>query len=172
MSTSRMKMEPRSGLSRPIRDFRNTDLPVPDGPSRTDTSPGGRVSVTSDQISCLPNDLVRSATATSTPTRVPFLAFGRPTPAYDRRNVLTSQLPGGNAAGSDRRRLRCIAGCRSGAASPAHRIVDEQPPGPVEIPDRGGRQQAVDPLGGHPDATAERVGDVDVAEPAGLPDRP
>ena len=32
-------IEPRSGRSRPISDLRNTDLPVPDGPSSTLTSP-------------------------------------------------------------------------------------------------------------------------------------
>jgi hypothetical protein len=94
-----MMIEPLSGLSSPIKDFRNTDLPVPDGPSRTDTSPGGRVRVTSDQISCLPNDLVRSVTVTSTPTAASFQVFGTPVGVCDRRNVLTRQLPGGNDAG-------------------------------------------------------------------------
>ena len=41
-SVSLMAIEPRSGLSRPTSDFRNTDLPVPDGPRRTEISPGGR----------------------------------------------------------------------------------------------------------------------------------
>ena len=50
MSTSRMMIEPLSGFSSPISDFRNTDLPVPDGPSRTEISPGGRVRVTSPQM--------------------------------------------------------------------------------------------------------------------------
>src|SRR3954467_127061 len=68
MSVSRMTMDPLSGLSRPISDFRKTDLPVPDGPSSTETSPGGRVSVTSFQMVCRPKDLVSSWTATSTPT--------------------------------------------------------------------------------------------------------
>ncbi len=45
-----MMIEPLSGLSSPMSVFRNTDLPVPDGPSSTDTSPGGSVSVTSPQI--------------------------------------------------------------------------------------------------------------------------
>src|SRR6476646_6547721 len=68
MLTSRMKIEPLSGLSSPMSDFRNTDLPVPDGPSSAETSPGGNVSVTSPQIRCFPKVLVRSVTATSTPT--------------------------------------------------------------------------------------------------------
>src|SRR4051794_8168729 len=62
-----MTMEPFSGLSSPIRDLRNTDLPVPEGPSRTDTSPGGRVRVTSDQMLARPKDLDSPSTVTSTP---------------------------------------------------------------------------------------------------------
>ena len=72
MSTSRMKIEPLSGLSRPISDLRNTDFPVPDGPSSAETSPCGSVRVTSPQMRCLPNDFVRSVTTTSTPTRNSF----------------------------------------------------------------------------------------------------
>src|SRR2546426_3823317 len=69
MSTPLTRHRPLSGLSRPIIDLRNTDLPVPDGPSITETSPGGRVNVTSCQIFCLPKDLVRPSTITSAPTR-------------------------------------------------------------------------------------------------------
>src|SRR2546430_1679552 len=61
-------MAPCSGRSRPISDFKNTDLPVPDGPIRTLTSPGGRVRVTFCQIRCEPNDLVMASVLTSTPT--------------------------------------------------------------------------------------------------------
>ena len=68
MSMSLMMIEPFSGLSRPTRVFRNTDLPVPDGPSRTEISPGGSVSVTSPQMFWLPNDFVSPSTSTSTPT--------------------------------------------------------------------------------------------------------
>src|SRR3954452_16390956 len=68
MSVSRMTIEPWSGFRSPISDFRNTDLPVPDGPSSTETSPGGSVRVTSFQMICRPKDLVSSWTATSTPT--------------------------------------------------------------------------------------------------------
>src|SRR3954453_11843506 len=68
MSVSLMTMEPFSGFSRPTRDFRNTDLPVPDGPRSTEISPGGRVSVTSLQMFWLPKDLVSPSTCTATPT--------------------------------------------------------------------------------------------------------
>ena len=67
MSVPSIRIEPSSGLTRPIRVLRKTDLPVPEGPSMTDTWPAGIVSVTSRQISCLPNDLVRPSTLISTP---------------------------------------------------------------------------------------------------------
>src|SRR4051812_31256523 len=62
-----MKIEPFSGLSRPMIDFSSTDLPVPDGPSSTLTSPAGSVNVTSDQMFELPNDFERFLMPTSTP---------------------------------------------------------------------------------------------------------
>src|SRR4051812_2701586 len=65
-----MTTEPRSGLSNPIRLLRNTDLPVPDGPSKTLISPAGRVSVTSDQMREGPNDFVSPSTTTSTPALI------------------------------------------------------------------------------------------------------
>src|SRR4051795_10197976 len=71
MSVSLMTMEPFSGFSRPTSDFRNTDLPVPDGPSSTEISPGGRVSVTSLQMFWLPKDFVSPSTSTATPTTEP-----------------------------------------------------------------------------------------------------
>ena len=37
-----IQMWPAFGLSRPTRCLRNTDLPVPDGPSSTEISPGGQ----------------------------------------------------------------------------------------------------------------------------------
>ena len=67
MSVPSMTTEPLSGLSRPISVLRNTDLPVPDGPSITQISPAGTVRVTSPQISCLPKDLVSPSTLISTP---------------------------------------------------------------------------------------------------------
>src|SRR3954471_15528136 len=67
MSVSLTTIEPRSGLSRPTRDLRKTDLPVPEGPSRTEISPGGRVRVTSLQMFWLPKDLVSPSTSTATP---------------------------------------------------------------------------------------------------------
>ncbi len=71
MSVSLMTIEPRSGLSRPTSDLRNTDLPVPEGPSSTEISPGGSVSVTSLQEFWLPKDLVSPSTSTATPTTTP-----------------------------------------------------------------------------------------------------
>src|SRR5688572_10147771 len=68
MSVPSIMIEPLSGLSRPMRVLRNTDLPVPDGPSITQTSPAGIVSVTSPQMRSLPNALVRFSTLISTPT--------------------------------------------------------------------------------------------------------
>ena len=70
MSVPSITTEPWSGLRRPIRVFSSTDLPVPDGPSMTDTSPAGTVSVTSPQISCLPKDLDKLLILISTPTAV------------------------------------------------------------------------------------------------------
>src|SRR5690242_11620115 len=67
MSTPSMTTLPRSGLSRPISVLSRTDLPVPDGPSITQISPAGTVSVTSPQMSCLPKDLVRPSIWISTP---------------------------------------------------------------------------------------------------------
>ena len=60
MSLPSIITEPCSGLSKPIRVLRNTDLPVPDGPSMTLISPAGRVRQTSSQIVWRPNRLVRS----------------------------------------------------------------------------------------------------------------
>src|ERR1700759_3927052 len=62
-----MKIEPFSGFSNPMIDFSSTDLPVPDGPSNTLTSPAGSVNVTSDQMFELPNDFERFLIPTSTP---------------------------------------------------------------------------------------------------------
>src|SRR3954453_14230795 len=76
-----MTMEPFSGLSSPISDFRSADLPVPDGPSSTLTSPGGSVSVTSDQMFARPKDLVSPSTFTPTPGTSPPRALEPPRPA-------------------------------------------------------------------------------------------
>ena len=67
MSTPSTITRPRSGLTRPISDFRNTVLPVPDGPSMTLTSPAGSVSEMSRQTDCVPKDLVSPSTTTSMP---------------------------------------------------------------------------------------------------------
>src|SRR3954471_15345089 len=68
MSVPSIMMLPRPGFSRPMSALRNTDLPVPDGPSITEISPAGIVSETSPQMSCLPNDFVKPSTLISTPT--------------------------------------------------------------------------------------------------------
>src|SRR6478735_5345647 len=73
MSVPSIMIEPSSGFSRPTSALRNTDLPVPEGPSITETSPAGIVSETPPQISCLPNDLLRLSILISTPTSVPSL---------------------------------------------------------------------------------------------------
>src|SRR4051812_18196372 len=61
-------MCPRSGRNRPTRCLRNTDLPVPDGPSSTEISPLGRVSETFSQMTWRPKDLLSPSTLISTPT--------------------------------------------------------------------------------------------------------
>src|ERR1700712_2170485 len=61
---------PLFGRSRPTRCLRSTDLPVPEGPSSTEISPGGIVRLTSSQIRLLPKRLVRFSTLTSAPTAV------------------------------------------------------------------------------------------------------
>jgi hypothetical protein len=68
MSVPSMMIDPFSGLSSPMRVLRKTDFPVPEGPSRTEISPFGSVSVTSSQIVCRPNLFVRCSTRISTPT--------------------------------------------------------------------------------------------------------
>src|SRR6478672_847918 len=89
MSVPSMTMLPLSGFSRPISALRNTDFPVPDGPSITQISPAGIVRVTSPQMSCLPNDLVRSSTLISTPTDAPpLLCHWLDTPNPSARDVL------------------------------------------------------------------------------------
>src|SRR3954463_13248866 len=107
MSVPSMVIEPCSGLSRPTSDLRKTDLPVPDGPSSTEISPGGRVRVTSLQMFWLPNDLVSPWTSTATPT-------------YD--------LPcSGNGAGDpahhdQRASAVCRLGCDFASGRPAYRV--------------------------------------------------
>src|SRR5277367_4665572 len=70
MSVPSTIIEPRSGRSNPISDFKKTDLPVPDGPSRTLTSPSGISSVTSSQIRWEPKDLVSPSTEIPMPMRL------------------------------------------------------------------------------------------------------
>src|ERR1700730_12310771 len=64
-------IEPRSGRRSPIRDFRNTDLPVPEGPSRTLTSPTETSTLTAPQSRWGPKDLVNPSTWIPMPTRDP-----------------------------------------------------------------------------------------------------
>src|SRR5262245_149804 len=78
MSTPLISQRPRSGLSNPMIDLRKTDLPVPDGPSMTLTSPGGSVNVTSRQMVWRPKDFVRPSTTTSAPIEPPAPSRGIP----------------------------------------------------------------------------------------------
>src|SRR4051812_3674617 len=94
MSVPSMMIEPLSGLSSPISALRKTDLPVPEGPSMTETSPAGIESVTSPQISCFPKDLVRSLTWISTPMTA-LLPLLDPDPTAARAHA-----PGGPPRGS------------------------------------------------------------------------
>src|ERR1700757_3954917 len=76
-------IEPRSGRSRPISDFKKTDLPVPDGPSNTLTSPSGTSIVTSSQIRWEPKDFVSPSTWIPIPITTTAL---RETPSAARLN--------------------------------------------------------------------------------------
>src|SRR5262249_34797169 len=67
---------PRSGVIRPTSDLRNTVLPVPEGPSMTLTSPGGRDSETSRQTTWRPKDFVSPSTTTSMPISPPWVTGG------------------------------------------------------------------------------------------------
>src|ERR1700689_4096948 len=69
MSVPSTVIDPRSGRSNPISDFKNTDLPVPDGPSSTLTSPSGMSIVTSSQIRWDPKDFVSPSTWIPIPIR-------------------------------------------------------------------------------------------------------
>src|ERR1700743_485460 len=71
MSVPSTMIDPRSGRSRPISDFKKTDLPVPEGPSRTLTSPSGISIVTSSQIRWDPKDFVSPSTEIPLPMRNP-----------------------------------------------------------------------------------------------------
>src|SRR6201996_8201208 len=83
MSVPSTTLEPRSGRSKPISDFKNTDLPVPEGPSRTLTSPSGIVIETSSQIRWDPKDFVKPSTWIPMPMRIPpaDVAHRSPSPA-------------------------------------------------------------------------------------------
>src|SRR3954454_18872087 len=104
MSVPWMVIDPCSGLSRPTSDLRKTDLPVPEGPSSTEISPGGRVRVTSLQMFWLPNDLVNPSTWTATPT-VDLPRLPAPSPATQSAR---SRLLMGNE--DARGRLRAFRG--------------------------------------------------------------
>ena len=121
MSVPSMMIEPRSGLSSPMSVLRNTDLPVPDGPSITQISPAGTVRVTSPQISCLPNDFVSPSTLISTPTRPPPSRPRRP------RNVSPQRA---TARWGLRPRVTGRPPAREGSALVGHvqrRVEDRQP---------------------------------------------
>ena len=57
-----IQIAPASGLSSPTSVLRNTDFPVPEGPSITLISPAGSVSVTSFQMVWDPKRFVRPST--------------------------------------------------------------------------------------------------------------
>src|SRR5215218_7284904 len=133
MSVSLRTIEPFSGLSSPTRDFRNTDLPVPDGPSRTEISPGGNVSVTSLQMFWLPKDFDSSLTSTATPTcpRPPFRLRCQSPPRRVRRAPESSCVQPFRASGRrrpqllisndrGRARLRAFRGCCDRGLRPLH----------------------------------------------------
>src|SRR6202040_2413082 len=71
MSVPSTVINPRSGRSKPISDFKKTDLPVPEGPSSTLTSPSGTSNVTSSQIRWDPKDFVSPSTWIPIPIRNP-----------------------------------------------------------------------------------------------------
>src|SRR6478609_9753609 len=115
---------PRFGRSAPIRAFRNTDLPVPDGPSSTLTSPGGMSKVTSSQIRAEPKDLVSPSTEIPIPTRIPSDGtFCRHTPP---------------ACGLSHCSLRRLFGdsCRRSHLGPDQRRRAEMTVGPTCLPDQ------------------------------------
>ena len=85
-------IDPRSGLSSPTSVLRNTDLPVPEGPSMTEISPAGSVSETSCQMTWRPKDLVSPSTVISTPTW-----HTSPLGRTGSSRVLTSAWPPGYA---------------------------------------------------------------------------
>src|SRR5258708_37990794 len=93
-------MEPRSGRSRPIRDFRKTDLPVPEGPSRALTSPEGSVNETSCQIRCEPKDFVTPSVLTSTPTPTSTILSEQPTGVPRNPAVAVCRVIVGSVTGS------------------------------------------------------------------------
>jgi hypothetical protein len=72
-----MTIRPNSGLSRPIRHFRKTDFPVPDGPSRTLISPLGIVKVMSRHTVVFPNDFVMPSIKISEPSATSTLLSDR-----------------------------------------------------------------------------------------------
>src|SRR5207248_924074 len=61
-----IQISPWSGFSKPMMCFRNTDLPVPEGPSITVILPFGMSQVRSSQTVCDPKVLVSSLTPIST----------------------------------------------------------------------------------------------------------
>src|ERR1700753_3397665 len=78
MSVPSIRIEPPSGRRGPIGAFRKTDLPVPEGPSNTLTSPAGISSVTSSQILEDPQDFVNPLTSMAMPIKDPSDAASPP----------------------------------------------------------------------------------------------
>src|SRR4051794_22017235 len=162
MSTSLRTIDPFSGFSRPTSDLRKTDLPVPDGPSITEISPGGSVRVTSLQMFWLPNDFVSPSTSTATPTSRPSAPASLPACAHHDQQApavswvwvvpasgrpRSASLPVSNESAVDR--LRVSRGFRDGRlplARPGEtevHLTGRTPQGPTHGVDRPLRTRVV-----------------------------
>src|SRR6266540_4773722 len=86
MSRPSIQISPRSGFSRPMMFLRNTDLPVPEGPSMRVILPLGMSQVMSSRTVCGPNDSGRGSRSRS-----------RGPPASPRHSRGPSTVPRRNA---------------------------------------------------------------------------
>src|SRR6478736_5676863 len=128
-----MTIDPASGLSRPTSVLRNTDLPVPEGPSMTEISPAGSVRVTSRQIVCEPKVLVRPVTAISTPMWHSPVSLSPSRLGYGgndaiRRKLRTGSVQGARALDAALRPLR-RAGPRGREDGRARRVLSAEADG-------------------------------------------
>src|SRR4051812_48359948 len=133
--------EPRSGFSSPTSVLRNTDLPVPDGPSITETSPAGNVNETSCQMTWWPKDLVSPSTQISTPIRF------HPSPVEQLRHLLYGEDRGVRRGGERIFRERVYGAIRQLQQRRARR------------PPRGGDRQRSDRYGQGRGKRRDRRGD-------------